>query len=652
MENLLKVASDVYSIPRIDYKSSTLKLPPNKAAIKVTQKSREKVKPGKYGIYFGTSEDFIFNKIEITGTNKFNPLTIAYGAPNVEPPEITDPAGMKPDPLSTWLNILASGGDITEKNRGVFDVKAYKTFIGKQAGSIWDEMSGGWDLDSLLDAEDDLMKELNAIRSFQKYFKKPKLIKDDLDKIQKKMLVNGNYTYDQYAVSSNGNKAKENVLSEGIEKTINFQGSILEYGRKENNYSSNNRYFHTKVPLPNGETKDDVLPNTANDFDFLLLNQLGEKGYNLKYEDYFLEHSVIDKSKEAKDLLKLKITDLRSRSIEFLLNSGSDFFGHMFDVMLLVSVDDDKETFKDFFTKIVSDTEILTSDDNDEKQNLIDFIKADTIDSGCFMVRTGSIEVPQMENEVFDMKFLFGSVKKQRSKVKFERKAELKLLMDEPLILMDFFNLLSNNNQTLFGGLSNENRIPRRFATYSTNRIVTENLLMKKVRIDLIIKHQKLQNLPAFETLKQAWGMSDGKPAEQADSDVMNFGGLSSPELPLWLFEDVNFLGQGTDLVFDRDSANIAEISYPFLFKRCIKINREFKGGYEENGVKRSVTPSGDPIEGTNASMLGAIKEKFLTGTELGNKFFDQSDQEWFMKYLKSKNKTTEQAPAPQSTIV
>jgi hypothetical protein len=324
---------------------------------------------------------------------------------------------------------------------------------------------------------------------------------------------------------------------------------------------------------------------------------------------------------DAHSTLANQITNLRSRSIEYLLQSGPDFMQHMYDIMLICSsTESDVSAFKNFFSKV------------SEESSIIDTNMNEILDSGCFMVRAGAIDIPQIENDSYDVKFLFNTIKKTRSKIKYEKRAELKILLDEPLIFLTFFNLLTNNNMTIFNGLHADNRYPMRFAPYSTNRLIKENIISKQLRVDLIVKHQKLLRYPEFEPLRTIWNK------DSTNADVANFGGLASDELPIWWFEDVNFLGQGEDLTFDRDASETVEMSYPFLFKRCVKINRIHKGGMDADGL-RIANADGD--ETNNTTEYHAFSESKLTKDETngGNDFFyDQSDQEWYVKYINTRN--------------
>jgi hypothetical protein len=198
-----------------------------------------------------------------------------------------------------------------------------------------------------------------------------------------------------------------------------------------------------------------------------------------------------------------------------------------------------------------------------------------------------------MENDVFDLKFGFQSIKKIRSKVKFERKAEFNILLDEPLYMMNIFNFLSNNNQMMFDGLSPDTRQFKGFAPFTTLRMMKEDIKTKVIRLDVVIKQEQLLADPLREHTKEQWRKS-GK----GEYDK-NFAGLRAGELPLWWFEDVNFLGQGTPLTFNRDNSSIQEMTFPFIFKRLAKVDRQFRHGTNQ----KAYLEDGDPKDPSLAYM-------------------------------------------------
>jgi len=280
-------------------------------------------------------------------------------------------------------------------------------------------------------------------------------------------------------------------------------------------------------------------------------------------------------------------------AIDYMLKSGWDFMKHMFDVALLItSKNTDSGAYRNFFTEIYKSKYFKNIPPNNPQ-----FFG----DSGCFMVRVSSIEIPQPISETFELKSPIHTIKKVRTKVSFERKGELKMLMDEPLFFLNIFNLISNNNYTINDIKKVDNRfffrennssdqiynINNLFTPFSTINIIQNNFLnqagedaiRKNIRIDLIVKHQKLGNYE-FD-----WKNTKNIRRNIAvDGDTISpitraLAGLQADETPLWLFEDVNFLGEGSDISFDRDAQNTLEMVFPFVFKRVVKIDRSRRGG-------------------------------------------------------------------------
>jgi hypothetical protein len=189
-------------------------------------------------------------------------------------------------------------------------------------------------------------------------------------------------------------------------------------------------------------------------------------------------------------------------------------------------------------------------------------------DSAAFMIRTSQVNIPQMESDTYEQKFLWHSIKKVRSKVKYERKAELKFRLDEPLAFLTFFNLLSNNNTvTQKIGTS-----PLYYAPFTTNRLLTsESIKHRKLGMHLIVKHQSLMRLAGTS-------LADIPSSEVYNSPKYTPKTMPPDKMPYWLFEDIFFLGSNDGLSFDRDSSNTQDITVPFIFKRAFKVDTQDRG--------------------------------------------------------------------------
>jgi hypothetical protein len=564
--------------------------------------------------------------------------------------------------------------------------------IGDNFSKLSKELTSGWDYDSITSGS---WSDAHALKGlFSNYLKKPKNIAKDLNiiliKFNSKLLFTAQYLlpWNKDFFNNYRNKYKETVeeisgilVISGVTSLNLISGNINENiisGIKDpnarNSFEVYNRTFNTqdisglinknKEPLNNTISTELYNKNHLTNIESLVMeiaelqkNQI-DNGFpyimktveNPSPSESPVEsnsvNTIITYAKNindykgaeliptikdtgqlnptvAQETLNKQISNMRNKSIEYLVQSGADFMKHAFDIMLVCSSEnsEDVNSFENFFKKIAADSSTIK----------INF--GESADSGCFMVRAGSIDIPQIENDSFTYNFLFSKVKKVRSRIKYEKRAELKMLLDEPLIFMNFFNLLTNNNSTIFNSLHADNRYPMKFAPYSTNRLIKENIVSKKIRLDIIVKHQKLLHYSQFEELRHAWNQ-----ANDTMTDVQHFAGLDSSELPLWWFEDVNFLGQGSDLTFDRDNANTVEMNYPFLFKRCVKVNRLHKGG-SNNGVRTPLQVTGESM---NQLEFNLLSEKVLTKSEDADFFENQSDQEWFRNYLKSRNISSE----------
>jgi hypothetical protein len=82
-----------------------------------------------------------------------------------------------------------------------------------------------------------------------------------------------------------------------------------------------------------------------------------------------------------------------------------------------------------------------------------------------------------------------------------------------------------------------------------------------RIRLDIIIGHVSLM---------RDYGK---KPCEEFGIENETKQKLEPWELPMWVFEDAVFLGFEGDIKFERDSANQAQVSLPFVFKRVYLVD-------------------------------------------------------------------------------
>jgi len=263
----------------------------------------------------------------------------------------------------------------------------------------------------------------------------------------------------------------------------------------------------------------------------------------------------------------------RASAIEMMMNSGADFQQNAFDCYLMCTPKftpeqikrgeiSDNEPMVDFFDEFYKNNVVFGRDMSQMKM---------MGDGAAFAVRVKSIGVPQPVSDTFEVPFLFDKVKKVRSKVNFERKAEISLRMDEPLYFATFINLISNNNNlSLEFGLR-----PSLFTPFTTTNTFVDKLHNKAIRVDMYVAHVSLMR-SAWKERAQSYpgGRED---TFGAANRVKTLSGLEAQELPMWCFEDVNFIGMTSEVVFKRDSADTMDGAFPFVFRRLYKIDFQLK---------------------------------------------------------------------------
>jgi hypothetical protein len=258
----------------------------------------------------------------------------------------------------------------------------------------------------------------------------------------------------------------------------------------------------------------------------------------------------------------------KNRSMYYLMSSGSDFINNMFDVAIVFQgLDENDPNFKSFSTVL--------------QNSVTDGISINQLTNGSnetvLMVRTSSIEIPQIENETFPIKYLGYSINKVRSKIKYDRKSSLKMLIDEPLYVRLLFNLLSGTSKAADFRKKSSNKeieVKRRGDYDHRPKRFYPGHLTSNLKIQILVKHEALLNYPYLIEMKNNWrkmGFNTG------NDNMVGFAENTPAEYPVWWFQDVRFLGEADDLTFDRDNTTFTELTYPFVFSRCIKMDRSVK---------------------------------------------------------------------------
>jgi hypothetical protein len=259
-------------------------------------------------------------------------------------------------------------------------------------------------------------------------------------------------------------------------------------------------------------------------------------------------------------LLKSSITDvtnvfmtqrsydhfIRNTAARFLALSGPDFMSNAWDIAILVAPN--KSQYLEFFSEYKS----LPIPQQQAA--------ADREDAGIFMVRAASIKVPQPKSETYETPFLTTKIKKLRTKVAMDHKAELEFLLDDKLHFIDIFQLLSGTNMTIetLGTRESEKLTEREKLLLNApwaNAITGTPVDVSNIEhtYSIIVRHQKLIT-PDKDSLS---GGGYKRSSEEPEANKQMY----------WLFRDVKFLGVSSDITFTRDDANTQNVIAPFIFK-------------------------------------------------------------------------------------
>lgn len=266
----------------------------------------------------------------------------------------------------------------------------------------------------------------------------------------------------------------------------------------------------------------------------------------------------------------------KSDAIAKMMISHADFLTHMFDVFFVVYSDNIN---LDLFEYLQSKVNNIDGEDFYVNSK----VKSAGLYKTLMAVRIHSIEVPEMETETWDLKFLNDVITKLKSKVEFDRKSTISIDLDERLYIIDLFNAISGNS--IEQGNTN-------FGTISGPKFFNTNLRDKSLRMDIFVKHRDFtkanrdlyyknptpNSSTRFETLSTIWNSREG--------ELQAFIGMQDENEPCWVFEDVRFLGPNNELDFDRDQSEKVVMQYDFIFKRLYKIKLEdtYSGRYGEIG--------------------------------------------------------------------
>jgi hypothetical protein len=281
----------------------------------------------------------------------------------------------------------------------------------------------------------------------------------------------------------------------------------------------------------------------------------------------FKELNHMDNSQSITEKLKHYYRGRKSKAIARMIQSHADYLTHMFDVFFVVYANN---KYMDLFTYL---EENATNVDGKKyyKNSDVETVMEGQSYKNILAVRVNSIELPEMESETWDLKFLDDVITKIRSKVEFERKSTISIDLDERFYVLDLINAMSGNS--IRDGSLNKTSI-------SFPKMINTNLRDKSLRFDIIVKHRDLlksnRKLPFLDKesgntryglRKTIWDSYDGS--------LQAIVGMQDENEPYWVFEDVKFLGPNGDLQFDNNASDRQTIDYGFIFKRCYKVKLE-----------------------------------------------------------------------------
>lgn len=295
----------------------------------------------------------------------------------------------------------------------------------------------------------------------------------------------------------------------------------------------------------------------------------------LNFEDTELGNAKVDSAtliKYFKEFYKARKSD----AIAKMMISHADFLTHMFDVFFVVYSDNTNLDLFDYLQSRVNDVD-------GEDVYIGSNVKSAGLYKTLMAVRIRSIEIPEMETETWDLKFLNDVITKSKSRVEFDRKSTISVDLDERLYIIDLFNAISGNSikqgGTNFGAVSG----PKLFNTNLRDKSLRMDIFVKhrdftKANRDLYYKNPTPSSSTRFETLSTIWNSREG--------ELQAFIGMQDENEPCWVFEDVRFLGPNNELDFDRDQSEKVVMQYDFIFKRLYKIRLEdtYSGRYGEVG--------------------------------------------------------------------
>lgn len=277
------------------------------------------------------------------------------------------------------------------------------------------------------------------------------------------------------------------------------------------------------------------------------MNRTLKKAYEVN-QDVILQDYRIEKSEASSE----GGTYFSKNKTTKALASSPDFLQHAYNIYFIVHGAGTNDTSSSIFNVLTSIGDVTRLETIADNAGLL------KPDFKAFAARIGTVEVPQVKKETFNMKVLASSIDKARSKLKFEHKSSFTLRADENLVYFQIFNAISNNqeNSNIF--------FDENFSPFTSLRVIEEDLKEKQFRLDIIVKNTNLSNNNSTVTAMIA---------KNSNSEKKFIGGKKDEYLSYWVFEDVNILGTSTDLEFGNTSFDPMDLTYSFIFKNLYMID-------------------------------------------------------------------------------
>ena len=213
--------------------------------------------------------------------------------------------------------------------------------------------------------------------------------------------------------------------------------------------------------------------------------------------------------------------------------NDADAMSNMFDVLFIIQKSDNTK-------------EVLT-DNSDTKGRLSPLLLS---------ARISNIDIPSKVLESQNIDFLSTTVEKASSGWSASFQSSFTVRADEDLYYNDVLNSLAgtSNYDVTQKWLSTYpveyyiGEIPMAYSyrVYSGVDSAIDNLRLGRYRVNIEVR--RVYNKKLYQTIK-------------------NYKAQDA-----FVFENVKFLGSGSDIEFNRDSAGTEDLKYDFIFRRCYKI--------------------------------------------------------------------------------